>query len=223
MRARRRANAAGFTLLELLVSVMIVSILAILAIPGMRQARDDRAAFSYARTFSAIIHRARVRAAGRGAAHLVVWDAGSASRGRLLLFEALDGTAAPSGPNPVSSCKAPAQWTNISAIDPANGKARLIEALDLNTAGINVDADIKSELLLLGGSRAAGVLCVTPGGSTYAGYGSDMDGAVTDMEGRIPFTDVFELRIARHKAGSVVGLMRRVIAAGTSAPRIKSE
>src|SRR5690348_10435510 len=92
-RAHLRRSRGGFTLLELMVVVLLVAILTALAMPSMSVARDDRLTFNYAQQIAGMIHRARARAAGRGAAHMVTVSPG-AGRGQFVLFEALDGTTA---------------------------------------------------------------------------------------------------------------------------------
>src|SRR5207245_1893651 len=105
MRARRRAGSAGFTLIELMVVVVLIAILTALAVPTMSTARDDRLCFDFARRMASLVQHARSRAAARGAAHLIVFDGDTGGAGRAVVFEALDGASLP---NPVSSCKLPA-------------------------------------------------------------------------------------------------------------------
>lgn len=223
-RATRRAGAAGFTLMELMVVVVLVAILAILAIPAMRRSRDDKVAFDHARLTQLLIHRARTRAAGRGGAHLVAMDAGAA-RGRILLFEALDATAPPTGPNPASSCKTLNQWQQVPAWLPGvvGNQARIVDYLDFNTGGVNDDADIRAEFRLNDVTTGAAVMCITPGGTTFVGVGADIASAITDMQSQLPFNGALEARLSRHTGGTPIGITRRVIAAGMASPRIKSE
>lgn len=229
----RKAGNAGFTLVELMVVVVLVSILAVLAIPAMSRARDDRLAFNYARQIQQLIQRGRARAAGTGGAHLVVADAG-AGRGRVWLFEALDGVSPAAGPpvvlgpNPTSSCKGPTQWAGVPGFT-SNTFARLVEAVDLNSAGVNVDADIRSTFRItavgnpevLGAGQATGALaiCVTGNGTTYAAGAATMGAAITAMQGRTSFTGVAQVIVTR---GGGVGLTRNVLLSGAGAPRIFS-
>src|SRR5262249_11795809 len=105
---QRRKQARGFTLLELMVVIMLIPSLGMIAAPAVAIARNDQIAFGYARQASELIHNARARSTGRGSAHLVIFtrDAayGADKRGAILVYEALDGTAAPVGPNPSSRC-----------------------------------------------------------------------------------------------------------------------
>ncbi len=211
--------------MELMVVVVLVSILAVLAIPALRRARDDKAAFDYARQAQLLIARARARAAGTGGAHLVVTDGKTGVRGRVLLFEARDGTAPPGGPNYTSSCKRAGQWDQVDAFAPGvvGNIARIVDGFDLNGTGIVVDADIRALPYVDNAAYGAAVLCVTPGGQTFAGRGADLAGAIGDMIASTAFTGVYEVRVMRHVGGAQIGLTRRVIAAGMAAPRIRSE
>jgi prepilin-type N-terminal cleavage/methylation domain-containing protein len=222
-RARRRSR--GFSLIELMVVVILVAVLAVLAAPAMRVAKDDRMTFDYARQVSQILHRARARAAARGGAHLVAIDKGTL-RGRFLLFEALDGDPpADGGPRPVSSCKGQNQWAEVSTFAPGTvgNRARIVEGLDLDTLGVNVDANIFAEMSIGGTAASFIAFCVTPSGATYASAGSDINDAITKMQTSLPFASVLDVTIQRHDSGGgPLGLARHVLVASGGAPRIRS-
>ena len=97
-----------------MVVVVLVAILAIIAAPAMRVARDDRLAFDFARQIQQMTQRAKARAAGRGGAHLIVGGP-SGTRGKVQMWEALDSTLAPTGPNPVEQLlrKGVGQWAPV--------------------------------------------------------------------------------------------------------------
>jgi prepilin-type N-terminal cleavage/methylation domain-containing protein len=250
LRRRTRARrSAGYTLIELMVVVMLIALLAMIAAPSMLRARSDRLAFAFARDVSASSHGARTRAAGRGAAHLVLYlqSTSAGDRGTVMIFEALDGTAAgatPPGPNPSSSCRRPGQWAYASTwspgatADPSN-LAAVVEGVTANSNG-NAGEVVEQENIrmkarfstLASGTAPVDVttfaICITPTGTTYFGSGANAPTAITAMQQSTqPFGDIVEVDVARHAAGAsnppIVGLNRRVIVAGSSAPRIKSE
>jgi prepilin-type N-terminal cleavage/methylation domain-containing protein len=234
---RRRQSAGGFTLMELMVVVILVAILAMLAAPGMNEARNDRIAFDYARQYQQILMRARSRAAGTGSAHLVLLWPGAGGRGTIRSFSALDGQpSAPfnlPGPNPVSSCKQLGQWTD-SLLEPplASGpNTRFIDFSDINRNGVNVSMDLRARLSGTGlnmtssfPANGAIAICISPSGVTYAGGGADGTSAIEAMRTAPPFTGQIDAEIQRHSAaGTPIGLKRRVIVTGGGNPRIKSE
>ncbi|CAN5917758.1 hypothetical protein BH11MYX4_BH11MYX4_13570 [soil metagenome] len=210
-----------------MVVVVLISIIAVIATPAMRVARDDRLAFDYARRIEQMIDRARTRAAGRGGAHLFVAVPSGASRGKFLLFEALDGTLpAAAGPNPVSTCKAANEWTDATTFVPgaASNNARIVDGLDLDSVGINTNADIQTTFQLGGATVGAIALCISPGGTTYAGSGATMALAIADMQARtLPFNSVIDIAVTRNRGATAVGLQRHILVAGTAAPRIRSQ
>ena len=230
-RAALRALQAGFTLIELMIVVVLISILAVIAAPAMRVARDDRMAFDYARQIQQMATRAKSRAAGRGAAHLLIAGP-SGVRGRVWLFEALDNTSAPLGPNPASSCRTVGQWAPIIGYVPtapaAQNLTAMVEGLELN-APINVDPDIKAAFFITDPTNPlilvatpALAFCVAPNGTVYAADGATMSAAITNMQARAPFTGIAEIRITRSENGTPRGLSRNVTLAGGAAARIHS-
>lgn len=208
-----------------MVVIMLVALLAVMAIPAMRTARDDRIAFDYARQYSAIVHRASMRATARGAAHLVTIDAAS-TRGKIRLFEAVDATPPPLGPRQVSSCKTPGQWVGVPSWAPPAAPPPLspiIDGLDLDTLGVNVDMNVASVIRVAGVDAPAIALCYTPGGNVFMGAGGNVQGAIDQMVIAKPFTTHVEVRINRRDAANnPLGLTRRVIIGGAAAPRIQS-
>lgn len=222
-----------------MVVIILISLLAIMAVPAMKTARDDRMAFDYARQFHAIIHRAEIRAMARGAAHLVLIDTAGGTRGRATLFEAVDFTiASQGGPKPVSSCRGQRDlggtfinhWAEAQGWAPGTFPVRspLIENVNLDGPGVEAQMNLSARILehpgAPGTQRATVALCYTPGGNVYYGAGATATSAVAAMRTATPYNGSFEVEIARHDAATnVLGLRRRVIVAGGAAPRIVSQ
>ena len=205
--------------------VVLISIIALIATPAMRVARDDRLAFDFARRIEQLQDRARTRAAGRGGAHLFVAAPSGASRGKFLLFEALDNVAS-AGPNPVASCKNRNEWDDVITFSPGtiSNTARIVDGLDLDSAGINVNADIRTAFTVGGASRAAVVVCITPGGTTFVGSGGNLAAAIANMQSSTTqFNSVVDIAVTRNRGAVPVGLERHVLLAGTAASRIRSQ
>ena len=247
--ARRRGVrrlSGGFTLIELMVVVVMVSVLAVLAIPAMSRARDDRVAFDHARRIQQLSQRERARAAGSGGAHLIIAGPKATqtgtNRGKLILYEALDnvdGTIDPTlapGPNPTSSCRgvptgvaqwsvAVTAWPANAAVPPASNLQRAIDLVDADTAGINVDADIRITYAIteVGAPtvlipKDALAICVTGNGTTYAAGASTVALAVAAMQASSPFTGVIRISVTRGG-----GLTRNILIGGAGAARIYSQ
>lgn len=228
--AHRRARAAGFTLIELMVVVVLIAILALIASPVLRTARDDRMVFDYARQTQQLVHRGRVLAAGTGGAHLFVGSVG-AGRGVFRVFQGLDNIAGPTppGPNPVSSCKTPGQWAPVLTFPgtPTSNLARFVEGLSLDTLGVNVDANVVATFAITPATDPVNLapanaiaICVTGNGTTYAAGGNDVSAAINNMMTAPPFTGVAAITITR---GGGIGLVRRVLIAGSASPRVLSQ
>ena len=236
VRLGRAAAKRGFTLVELMVVVVLISIIALLATPMMRTAKDDRATFNYARQISQIFHRASMRALAHGTAHLVIVDTTSAlPRGRVTLFEARtpDDAADPLNDAKMSAvrgCNAVDEWKNVDVWAPGTAYSNFqpVDGLDLDTLGINVDANIYMTTTYGATTPAPAVaFCVTAGGRVYSGSDSSVKLAIIAMQSATPFTDTLEVNVQRHLGTTVgaatpVGLGRHVLVVAGAAPRILS-
>jgi type II secretion system protein H len=114
---RYRASERGFSLIELMVVVIIISVLAALAIPSITTRMRDRRTQQAAQEVMNLYRNARMRAMGRGSAVLVRYDANLTPTGALAMREAVRGGAPGADPNcsqmPVASC----QLTSWQAAD----------------------------------------------------------------------------------------------------------
>lgn len=225
-----------------MVVVMLIAILAMLAVPTMSVARNDRIAFDYARQTTEIIHHARARAAGTGSAHLVLFttDGSYGPRGAVFSFEALDGSLPPAGPSPASSCRLNAQWNWAAGYVPGAApdtlyRSKIVDFLNINAgspAAVQTTEDITMEAFtnvagVLAGPITSIMLCMTPNGTTWFGSGSSPSDALNGVNGLLsqtqPFKGTVEIQVVRHRAGAPVGIKRRVVISGAGAPRIRSE
>jgi prepilin-type N-terminal cleavage/methylation domain-containing protein len=151
----------GFTLTELMVVVLIISITAGLAMPIMLSGRHERRAFGAAADIANIIREARSRAMGRGAAQLVKLEfgaGGAGTRGRFTMLENADqATLEPRA----DGCK----LTDWSAL--AGTSSVKIREFSLD-GGVDVDADITTSQISGGVTSTQTVyLCFTPNGRLY--------------------------------------------------------
>jgi hypothetical protein len=220
-----------------MVVIIMISLLAIMAVPAMKTARDDRMVFDYARQIQAVLHRAEVRSMARGAAHLVVIDTSGGTRGRATLFEAVDFTAAPNGPKPVSSCRGQREplngtfinhWAEAQTWAPGGSvplRSPVVDGVNMNGPGVETDMNLFAVISeQTAGTVPTIALCYTPGGNVYMGSGANPTAAITAMRTAAPYTQSLQIELARHDAGgNILGLRRRVILAGGAAPRIVSQ
>ena len=142
----------GFTLIELMVVVLLITIFAVIALPGIARQLDARQARSSAETVATLYRNARLRAMGRGAAQLVIFNAG-----QLQLREAIQGTTLPTGCEtlPATSCTT----TNWADAQPTN---QLLENYDATAGG-----QITVSMTNLSGDAPYAEICFTPLGATF--------------------------------------------------------
>lgn len=171
-RAPQQRAQRGFTLVEMMAVVVMITILASVAIPlATRQLRDRRTQDA-AQQIATLYQSARMRAMGRGSAVLVRYAPGTP--GTFTVLEAQRGPNDTSNgvPNaacaalPVSSCLT-TDWVNST-----NQQYRTVSTLDLTgDAGLTIEMN--------GG--AALDICFTPMGRTYAAATGQPLNAVTDV------------------------------------------
>lgn len=214
-RARRRSWTRGFSLIELMVVIILVSILAVIAVPSLGPAREERLTFELADSFGRLVKTARTRAMARGAAHLVaITSAGTTDRGTFLAFESRDAAG-----RPLASCRTPASWT----VPAGSATSPLVDGLRLSGTDMKAQMGLETSLSVDGVTAAAAVLCFTPGGRIYLATGSTPQVAANTLPVATPTTSTLAVRFARMQGGSAVGIQRTIVVPPSGAPRLRAE
>ncbi len=198
----RRLTRRGFTLIELMVTVLVVSILALLAIPALTKAQDDRVAYQNTVMVSQLLRRARTNAVGRGAAMLVtITSNGTTDRGTFTVYEGVraNGSGAGGSDTPQPACRFPTDWTNAAM------KRKVAEA-SLNGGG-DASIGIETTVQVYETGTPTGYpslnICFAPSGRSYIS-------ATLDFNGKQPNLAPVTIDVSRMVGGSPEGLRRRV-------------
>lgn len=152
---RRRAplGARGFTLLELMVVVVIITIVSTIAIPGVVQRMKTNRTREAAENIALTFRQARTRAIGRTSAVLVRYNAGIVE-----VREGIRGGATPGcEPLPESNCNLPANRWNAAA------RSQRIDLTDYVLGG-DFSLAATDEL---GAAAATLEMCFAPSGRAY--------------------------------------------------------
>jgi prepilin-type N-terminal cleavage/methylation domain-containing protein len=204
---RRLGGQRGFTLLELMTVVVIVSALAVVTIPQITRRMKDRRAQQAAQMVANFYRNARMRAMGRGGAVLVRFTA--ANSGRIDVREGIQGPASSTCPGmPLSSCNL-VDWnlaTNYSEVTFfAPASLALYDRVVLQATSDP----------LAGGTANIGQMdvCFSPLGHTYVRYG--FNDAWTPLTG-VPVIAVFR----QSPSGDPIGLRRNVLLLPNGAARL---
>ena len=206
--------------MELMVVVILISILAMLAIPSMSAARFDRLAFSEASNITELMRVAKTRSLARGSAVLVrmradtLGSATPAQRGRFEIWEAVAPNATGAGWNrtPRSSCKSPTRWTLDATIPPPTGaNAAFIDSVDLNGT-YDAQGAVQAQIIDPTTNNAVAdiFLCYTPLGRVYY---SIANAGLPNFDLAQPLVNVTAVRVYRYDATQAVdaysGLKKR--------------
>lgn len=198
-----------------MVVIILVSILAVIAVPSLGPAREERLTFELADSFGRLVKTARTRAMARGAAHLVaISAAGATDRGTFLMFESRDATG-----RPLASCRAPGAWT----VPAGSVVSPLVDGLRLSGTDMKAQMGLETSVSVDGATAAAAVLCFTPGGRIYLATGTTPQAAADTLPVASPTSSTLAVQFARMQGGSAVGIRRTILVPPSGAPRLRAE
>lgn len=206
----RRPLTRGFTLIEVLATVLIISIMSALAAPALRNGLKDRRTWQTAQEVARIFREARLRAIGRGSAVLVRYRQADNS---FTVREAIlglnpSGASVPCNRLPATSCLQ-ADWAVTANAEKVLGSQPL-HAFKYEetpaTSGLHVVLEVPNGSALKSVSDFS--VCFTPLGRAYTAEGADLAVANASV---MTFAPTF--RIYRTEPGSSeqIGLERRVV------------
>jgi type IV fimbrial biogenesis protein FimT len=201
---RARRSSAGFTLVELVVTVVIITILSAIALPSLRRGMRDRRTRQAAEEIARVYRDARLRAIGRGSAVMVRYNSESHS---FVVREAITGSA-PGSPNtcaqlPATSC----QLANFAANANVLRGSQPIETVTLDESPERTGLKVQLELPSSGATAIDEYsVCFTPLGRSFAS--TTWPPVFSAFLSQVPIVRVWRTEVGQTER---VGLERRVV------------
>jgi Tfp pilus assembly protein FimT len=195
-----------------MVSVIIIGLLAVLAIPSMSIASYDRDTYNDAGAIMQVFRRARTRAIARGSAVVVqMLASGNYASGGFFTYEAV--TQNPNGvvgaQTPSATCKYPTTWP-ISTLTSIDGFAVSTNANSVDVlAGITALPYVYSAGAVTATAFTEGYVCFTPLGRAYVTLSPNVAGVSSLATSGLPtFTGLsslsaLEVRVTRTDGGTI--------------------
>jgi prepilin-type N-terminal cleavage/methylation domain-containing protein len=233
----------GFTLIELMVVVLLISILAVMAIPQMTYANVDRRSYDDAILVAELFREARTRAMGRGSAEMISMTStgGGVDRGTFMLWEAQSlvapstnlGSGPPAGilpiGSPMTTCGWPTVWPapgSPCGVAVAGATATCIDGVNLN-GKIEAYDGIQTTI---NGATTGGIaaiqnqasLCFTPLGRAYYVPGAGIPAFIsgTPMIGELQIS--LQHTYPGDGSGFFAGITRTILIPNSGSTRIIS-
>lgn len=169
----------GFTLVELIASIVIIALLAALATPSFIAIMRDRRVTQVGVSIADAYREGRSRSLARGIAVLVRWSSDGAGKGKIELRETV---VLPPGQGPTKACHT-ADWSNVST--DSRGFA-------VQNFSVNIYELASVKLITEGGlDTPFGEICFSPDGRAHVRYADNA--AFTPLTG-VPRFEVTNTR-----------------------------
>jgi type IV fimbrial biogenesis protein FimT len=187
-----------------MVTVVIITIMAAIALPALRKGMRDRRTRLAAEEVARVYRDARLRAMGRGSAVLVRYNAAT---GTFTIREAVSGQI-PNTPSacstlPASSC----QLANFAAEANTLRGSQLVETVALDESTEKTGLKVKVELPSSGTSAVSELsVCFTPLGRSFAS--TTWPPAFSTVMNQVPIIRVYRTELGQTAA---IGLERRIV------------
>jgi type IV fimbrial biogenesis protein FimT len=174
-----RFRTRAFTLIELMVVVLIITVMAGMAIPTAITQLRDRRVQEAARSIGLLFREARLQAVGRGAAVLMRYKDGVFS-----VLEARAGTAAACPDAPVPDCLGVPWQAEPSRSRETNHYEPVAASGDMASLAVTLTDRTNSTLSEL-------EVCFSPNGRAFARH------AIDDTQPLLPMSQVYTVTLAR--------------------------